>query len=181
MTNERNIDDSLSVIAGIPVDLYKSIQGKLFTGYIDELRFGKGTDAWAGIFNPPDSGVDIFIWTFRIVDVLQSSYRIQIWFNARYPGVPEISPFVSPTNIAITPLPVPRSQIRYANQAKGSPVGGVKAFVRRGEPNVNIFSVEEGKFIMPPGGNFTIVLSNPETPDVEATGKIFYMWWEEPI
>ncbi|HEX2954785.1 MAG TPA: DUF6143 family protein [Bacillota bacterium] len=171
----------LPEIAGIPIDLYESMQGKFFTGYIDELRFGKGTSAWAGVFNPPDSGVNFFLWTYRIVDVLQSAYRIQIYFNAQYPGRPKVSPFVSPTNIAITPLPVSHAQVLYASQVTGEPTGGVKAFVRRGEPNVNIFSTEEGKFIMPPGGNFTIILSNPETPEIEATGKIFYMWWEEPI
>jgi len=52
-------------------------------------------------------------------------------------------------------------------------------FVRRGEPGVTILSVEDGKFICPPGGSYAILLSNPETAEVEATGRISFQWWEE--
>lgn len=53
------------------------------------------------------------------------------------------------------------------------------AFVRRGQPGVAIYSVEDGKFICPPGGSFATFLSDPETPEVLASGKILYQWWEE--
>lgn len=40
---------------------------------------------------------------------------------------------------------------------------------------------EQGKFIFPPGGSFLIFLSNPEMPQLEASGRVAFGWWEEPI
>jgi hypothetical protein len=181
LNNPQQLQPHLPIIAGIPIDLYQSEQGKFFTGEAEGLDFGQGTSAWAGLFNPPDSGVNLFVWAFGITDVVNTAYRIQIWFNAQFPGVPQLSNFVSPTNTVIRPLPVPKVKLEYATRVSGDPTGGVKAFVRRGEPGVTIFSIEDGKFIFPPGGSFVIFLSNPETPEIAASGKISYQWWEEQI
>ena len=60
-------------------------------------------------------------------------------------------------------------------------VGGIKAFVRRGEPQSTIVAEEDGKFIFPPGRSLTVFLSNPETPEEKAAGRIAFGWWEEPL
>jgi len=174
-TNNMNLPE----IAGIPIDLYRSMQGRFFAGLAEDLQFGNGTSAWASLTNPMDSGVNLFVWAWAITDVLDTAYRVQIWMNAMMPGIPRISLNVAPTNTAYMPLPVPRVRLEYASMAAGDPVGGVKAFVRRGQPGVSIYSVEDGKFICPPGGSFAIFLSDPETPQIRASGKIFYQWWEE--
>lgn len=171
----------LPIVAGIPIDLYQSQQGKFFTGQADKIVFGRGTSAWAGLFNPGDSGVNLYVWAFGITDIVNTAYRIQIWFNARFPGEPRVSDLVSPTNTARKPLAVPKVKLKYANQVTGDPAGGVKAFVRRGQAGDTIYSLEDGKFIFPPGGSFVIFLSNPETPEITATGKISYQWWEIKI
>jgi hypothetical protein len=181
LNNPQQLQPHLPIIASIPIDLYESEQGKFFTGEAEGLDFGGGTSAWAGLFNPPDSGVNLFVWAFGITDVVNTAYRIQIWFNASFPGVPQVSNFVSPTNTAIRPLPVSKVKLEYATRVSGDPTGGIKAFVRRGEPGVTIFSIEDGKFIFPPGGSFVIFLSNPEIPEIAASGKISYQWWEEHI
>lgn len=49
------------------------------------------------------------------------------------------------------------------------------------KPEVTLVDDEQGKFIFPPGGSFLIFLSNPEVPDVLASGRIAFGWWEEPI
>ena len=175
----QGCNPALPVAAGVPIDLYESIQGRFFLGYADGLAFGKGTNAWAGLFNPPDSGVNLFVWAFGVTNVARTAYRIQIWFNAIFPGESRPSDFVSPANTAVTPLPAPRVELRYAARIDGIPAGGVKAFVRRGEPGTTILSIEDGKFICPPGGSFAVLLSNPETPELEAAGQISFQWWEE--
>jgi len=46
---------------------------------------------------------------------------------------------------------------------------------------VTIADEEVGKFIFPPGGSFIIFLSNPETPNELAQGRVAFGWWEEKI
>lgn len=179
--NRQQRQPVLPIIAGIPIDLCQSKQRKLFTGEAEGLNFGQGTGAWAVLFNPLDSGVNLYVWAFGVTDVVNTAYRIQIWFNTVFPGEPQLSNSVSATNTAITPIPVSKVKLQYATRVSGDPTGGVKAFVQRGEPGVAIFSIEDGKFIFPPGGSFVIFLSNPETPEIAASGKISYQWWEEQI
>jgi hypothetical protein len=57
----------------------------------------------------------------------------------------------------------------------------VKAFSRRSQPGETIVSEEQGKFIIPPGGNFAIFLSNTEGVGVPANTRIAYGWWEERV
>ena len=114
-------------------------------------------------------------------DVSESAFRAQIWFNAIPPGNPMESTLVTPANLAFCPTPSPRVRLQYSNNVIGDPIGGIKAFVRRGQPETTIVDDEEGKFIFPPGGSFLIFLSNPETPDVFTSGRVAFGWWEEPI
>ncbi len=83
--------------------------------------------------------------------------------------------------MAFCPLPQSKIKLQYAINVTGEPTGGVKAFVRRGQPETTLVDDEQGKFIFPPGGSFLIFLSNPETPDVEASGRVAFGWWQEPI
>lgn len=163
----------------VPVPLYKSMQGKYFVGYADNLDFtGEGVNAWGALFNPPDSGVNLHVnvWT---ATSLYGIFRAQVWFNAVMPGTPVISDLVTPSNYAINPLPKPKIKLLYAANVTGDPEGGIKAFVRRGEPQSTITSEEDGKFIFPPGGSFSVLLSNPESPKEKASGRIAFGWWEE--
>ena len=77
-TNNMNLPE----IAGIPIDLYRSMQGRFFAGLAEDLQFGNGTGAWASLTNPVDSGVNLFVWAWAITDVLDTAYRVQIWMNA---------------------------------------------------------------------------------------------------
>lgn len=171
----------LPYTVAVPINLAKSLEGKYFVGYADNLTFGKGTSAWARLYNPPRSGVNLHVTVWTVSDVSESPFRVQIWFNAVPPGTPQESVLVTPANTALKPLPQPRIKLEYATQVTGEPTGGIKAFVRRGQPESTLVDDEQGKFIFPPGGSFLIFLSNPETPDIAADGRIAYGWWEEPI
>lgn len=164
----------------IPNPLAKSFAGKYFVGYADDLSFGDGTSAWAGLFNPIDSGVFMFVNVWTITELLGASpIRAQIWFNARYPGQPIMENQVTSANQALYPTPRPRVRLLKASNVPGDPVGGFKAFVRRTEPESTQVFEEDGKYIFAPGGNLTVFLSNPETPGELASARVAFGWWEE--
>lgn len=165
----------------IPMPLYKSMQGKYFAGYADHLDFtGTGLSAWGGLYNPLDSGVMLYVnvWT---ATSLYGVFRAEVWFNARMPGTPSVSDLVTTSNFSIYPQPRPMVQLLRATNVAGNPSGGIKAFVRRGQAQSTIVKEEEGKLIFPPGDSLAIFLSNPETPEAPASGRIAFGWWEEPI
>lgn len=171
----------LEYVVSVPINLAKSLEGKYFVGYADNLSFGMGKSAWARLYNPPNSGVNLHVTVWTVSDVSESTFRAQIWFNAQVPGTPLDSMLVTPANQALCPLPQPRIKLQYASNVTGDPVGGIKAFVRRGQPETTLVDDEQGKFIFPPGGSFLIFLSNPETQELTASGRIAFGWWEEPI
>lgn len=168
-------------IASIPVELAKSMEGKYFVGMAEDVNFGNATSAWARLYNPPDSGVNMFVNVWSVSGVASSPIRVQIWFNSTPPGIIQESPFVTPANTAIRPLPHPKVKLEYAVGVKGFPSGGTKAYGRSGTAGTTINSEENGKFIFPPGGSFLVFVSNPETPTLYASGRIAFGWWEEPI
>jgi hypothetical protein len=172
---------SLKYRVAIPINLAKSLEGKYFVGYADNLVFGRHTSAWARLYNPTNSGVNLHVTVWTVSDISESTFRAQIWFNTDPPGTPKKSPLVTPANLAFCPLSRPEVSLQYASKVSGDPEGGIKAFVRRGQPESTLVEDEEGKFIFPPGGSFLIFLSNPETPDLAAAGRIAFGWWEEPI
>jgi len=172
---------ALDYTVSVPINLAKSLEGKYYVGYADNLTFGKGTSAWARLYNPPNSGINLHVTVWTVTDVSEGSFRAQIWFNTNPPGTPQDSTLVTPSNLAYCPLPRPRVKLQYATNVEGNPIGGIKAFVRRGQSETTVVDDEQGKFIFPPGGSFLIFLSNPETPDISASGRIAFGWWEEPI
>ena len=172
---------SLNYTVSVPINLAKSLEGKYFVGYADNLVFGKGTSAWARLYNPTNSGVNLHVTVWTVTDISESSFRAQIWFNTNPPGVPQDSMLVTPSNLALCPLPYPKVKLQYAISVEGDPTGGIKAFVRRGQPESTLVDDEQGKFIFPPGGSFLIFLSNPESPNSSASGRVAFGWWEEPI
>lgn len=167
--------------ADVPLALAKSLEGKYFLGIAEDLKFGNATNAWARLYNPPDSGVNLFVNVWTASDITSSPYRVQIWFNSNPQGIIQESSSVTPSNTALVPLPVPRVKLEYGIGVRGFPSSGIKAFTRNGPAGTTINSEEQGKFIFPPGGSFLVHLSNPGTPTIPAIGKIAFGWWEEPI
>lgn len=88
---------------------------------------------------------------------------------------------MTPSNTAFLPVPKPKIKLQLASNVSGEPVGGVKAFVRRGEPETTLVDTENGKLIFPPDGSFLVFLSIPEKPEIAASGRIAFGWWEERI
>lgn len=163
----------------IPIELYKSSKGQYFIGYADSLVFGQGTGAWARLYNPKGSKVILHVNVWTVTDVSDSSFRAQFWFNADAPGKPTDSLLVTATNVSLNPVPKPKVKLQYAVSVDGEPKNGIKAFVRRAEPETTLVETENGKIILGEGQNFLIFLSNPENPDVSTSGRVAFGWWED--
>lgn len=179
--NDMLLTNPIPQIAAVPYSLYLSIQGKYFSGYTGEVAFGNGINAWAGLFNPIDSRVNLHIYYWEVLNTGPSPVRARIYFNSYPPGQGKRVDTVFPSNTTLCPPPIPRTRLYQTSNIAGEPVGGVKAFVRRVLPEVTISDEEVGKFIFPPGGSFVIFLSNPETPDEPARATLGFSWWEEEI
>ena len=164
----------------IPIELYESSKGRYFIGYADHLNFGNGTSTWARLYNPPQSGVNLYVNVWTVTDISDAPFRAQFWFNADPPGTPSESP-ITPSNSAIWPPPEPRIKLQSSSNVTGEPIGGIKAFVRRGTPGTTLVETENGKLIFPPGGSFLVFLSLPDDPTISPSGRIAFGWWEEPI
>jgi hypothetical protein len=175
LNNIRYLDRTVD----IPVELYKSTIGSYFIGYADDLSIRKGTSAWARLYNPTDSGVNLHVNVWTVTSISSVPFRAQFWFNARPPGTPQQLAAVTATNTAIRPRPRPRIILQQASDVVGDPTGGVKAFVRRGQPEETLVEVENGKLIFPPGGSFLVLISFAENPEASGSGRIAFGWWED--
>ncbi len=163
----------------IPIELYESIRGQYFIGYADNLNFGNGTSAWARLYNPCCSGVNLHVNVWTVTDISEAPFRAQFWFNATPTDVPSESTMITPSNTTIYPLPKPKVKLEFASNVTEEPVGGINAFARNGEPGTTLVDTENGKLIFPPGGSFLVFISLTENPP--ATGRIAFGWWEERI
>lgn len=172
------LPNPITQVASMPYALYLSLQGNYFLGSTEELQFGNGRNAWAGLFNPLNSGVNLHVYFWGVSNTGDSPIRAQIWFNSDPPGRPTRVSSVTPTNTAL--CPPPRTSIKFlqASNVIGDPEGGVKAFVRRAAAKTTISDVEVGKFIMPPGGSFVISLGTPEAPDEPGRATVGFAWFE---
>lgn len=62
----------------IPNPLANSFAGKYFVGYADDLSFKEGKSAWAGLFNPPGSGVYLFVNVWTITELLGAERSLTV-------------------------------------------------------------------------------------------------------
>ncbi len=180
--NTGDLQQNIPKAVDIPIELYESVKGKYFIGYADHLTFGKGTAAWARLYNPPNSGVNLHVNVWTVTAMTNSTFRAQFWFNADIPGNYTESELVTPSNTAFRPIPVPKVKLQLASNATEKPVGGIKAYVRRGEPHTTVVENENGKLIFPPNGTFLVYMNvYNDNPEEIAEGRIAFGWWEEPI
>jgi hypothetical protein len=165
----------------IPIELYKSVLGTYFIGYADNLGLGAGTSAWARLYNPPWSGVNLHVNVWTVTAIAEVPFRAQFWFNATAPGTPSESADVTTSNTALRPQPKPRIKLELASYVTGEPMDGVKAFVRRGQPESTLVETENGKLIFPPGGSFLVFMTFADNPEATGGGRIAFGWWEEKL
>jgi hypothetical protein len=168
-------------VAEMANSLYHSLQGEYFVGYADDMFFEKNKNAWAMLFNPRNSGVNLFVNVWTVTDINKPLVQMQIWLNSTMHGYATESTFITPSNTAMDPLPKPMIHLLQASNVSKMPSGGVKAFARIAGKGETVVAEEDGKFIIPPGGNFSVFLSGADETDVTAKVRVGYGWWESRI
>lgn len=180
-----NYRNNYAQSVSIPIELYESLKGEYFIGHSGEMTFRTGTSAWARLYNPDNSGVNLHVNVWTVTDISEGRFRVQFWFNAKPPmplgETSVVSKSITPTNLAIQPLPQPKVKLEYASNVVGEPVEGVKVYVRRGTPGTTMVEVENGKLILPPGGSFLAFISLDENIRTVAGGRVAFGWWEDKI
>lgn len=163
-------------IISIPVPLIKSIEGRYFVGQTDALNAGNGMIAWAGLVNPHDSGVNLYGNVFTISNFSDEYLTAGIWLNTNFPEESEISHKVSPANTVLEPLPQNKVDIRFAESTTEMPKDGVNVYERIVPPNTTLVGEEDGKFIEPPDGNYTLVIKASSEDTIKVI--VAFGWWE---
>lgn len=166
-------------ISVIDDSLYHSLQGQYFVGNTESMTVTNNSSAWAGLVNPIDSGVNLFVNVWTVSNFGNTQIQAQIWFDSAVPNGSEKSCFVTSSNMAIRPVPRPKVQIVKAFGSSVLPPSiGIKAFERVIPSGQTVAEEENGKFIMPPGRNFAIFLTGAGISAAVPNVSVAYGWWE---
>nr|WP_207753665.1 DUF6143 family protein [Clostridium paridis] len=177
--NSIILPNPITQVASMANPLFLSLQGKYFVGYADNMEFESGNIAWAGLINPPNSGVNLFAFVWTVTNIGEAPLIARVWVNATPPSTPTKSEFVTPANTAIHPLPVPKVLLLQGNNALSEPEDGTNVYVREVNPEVTIASDENGRLIFPPGGSLIVTISYPKGTIGTGMGRVAFGWSEE--
>ena len=165
-------------VVSIPVPLFKSMQGEYFVGQTEPLWVGNESNAWAGLVNPCDSDVNLYVNVFTISNFSDDYLTAEIWLNTNFPKRGSISYKISPTNTALKPLPKNKVDIRFIKSTTLVPENGVNVYERIVPPNTTLVGEEDGKFIESPGGNYVVVIKSSSSKLDKVI--VAFGWWEKP-
>lgn len=160
--------------------VYHSYLGKYFLGQTEMISFGGEQKAWGGLFNPPDSNVNMFLNAYTISNYSNQPITAEGWLSSKFSGKAEISRLVAAGNQSIIPPTQPKVMIKSANFVSDTPKGGTYTFVRRIEPSITLTKHDfQGMYIIPPGSSIALFFLPPGEMTVHV--KIAFGWWEEEI
>ncbi|HOJ10129.1 MAG TPA: DUF6143 family protein [Clostridiales bacterium] len=176
----KEMSKQLIEVVNITSPALNSRLGRYFIGQTGLLNFGNGYNAWGGIINPIDSGVNLYFDIFTITNFSTQSFMGEIWLNASSPKNAVISSTVTPSNQGISPPPIPKAVMKYADYFTEPMTGGVNIFGRIVAPNSTLVSdSHNGSIIIGPGGSFSILLRPLVSQYIK--GTIVLTWWEEAL
>ncbi|QXE18340.1 DUF6143 family protein [Clostridium sp. 001] len=160
-----------------PVPLFKSMQGKYFVGQTKPIQVDSCSNAWFGLVNPHNSGVNLFANVFTISNFSDDYLTAEIWLNTDVPPNGSISHNVSPSNTALKPLPKNKVNIYFAKFTNIVFKNGVNVYKRIVPPNTTLVGEEDGKFIERPGGNYTLIIKSSNPIPAKVIGA--FGWYED--
>ncbi|MDF2677812.1 MAG: hypothetical protein K0Q97_2142 [Bacillota bacterium] len=164
-------------VVSISVPLYESIDGHYFVGQTCPLMVKDGTYAWAGLVNPRKSYSELYVNVFTISNFSDNYLTAEIWLNVDFPNKACVSHKVSPTNTAINPLPENNVEIKYIDSTNKLPEEGINVYERIVPPYATLVSEEDGKFIVPPCGNYTLIIKSSSSNLDKVI--VAFGWWEK--
>lgn len=166
-------------IVNIPVSLFQSMQGRYFVGQTETLFVDNKSNAWASLVNSCSSNVNLYANVFTISNFSDNYVTAEIWLNTNNPEKWCVSHKVSPTNTALNPLPKNKVDIRFVKSTAELPQNGVNVYKRIVAPNTTLVGEEDGKFIEPPCGNYTLIIKSSSSQISKVI--VAFGWWEKPI
>lgn len=167
----------LQEVVSIPVSLFESMQRNYFVGQTESLWVGSKSNAWAGLVNPHNSGVDLYANVFTISNFSNNYLTAEIWLNSSFLEKGNVSNKVSPSNTASRPPSKNRVNIRFIKSSTKAPQNGVNVYKRIVPPNTTLVDEEDGKFIESPGGSYVIVVKSSASKLSEVI--VAFGWWEK--
>jgi hypothetical protein len=167
-------------IVNITSPALNSRYGRYFIGQTGQLNFGGVYNAWGGIINPINSGVNLFIDIFTITNFSTQNFLGEIWLNVNVPINAEVSTTVTPANQGISPQQMPKAVMKYADYFTEPITRGVNIFDRIVTSNSTLVSdSHDGSIIIGQGRSFSILLRPQGSEYIK--GTIVLTWWEEAI
>ncbi|OAA92887.1 DUF6143 family protein [Clostridium coskatii] len=178
-SNTVSHHNKLTEVVNLPYRVYESFKGKYFMGHTPFLILERNLNAWGGLMNPEDSEVKLYINTFTVSNTSNTPFRSELWLNSEPLGRTSISPYVSPANTTIYPLPTSDILLGFAQHVKHSPSSGISLFNRIAEANSTVVGNYYGKIVIPPGGSLIVYLHSPGSQHIKT--DVALGWWEEPL
>lgn len=168
-----NTDGSVNITN---VAFLKSIQGEYFLGQTEDLTISGTTNAWAELYNPVGSGINVHLNVWTTSNLSSKNYTIAVMFDAGFPIATDIATKVMSSNLT-EPKSTPNAQIKYKSNTTEIPTG-TEVYTRRVPLESTIVSEEDGKFIIPPDKAIGFHLHN-----TTASGacRVALGWWEQEI
>lgn len=175
------IRNAIQQAVDMPYALYLSLQGKYFIGFAADVQFSNYKYGWAGLVNPSHSCVNLHVYVWTVTNFGIYPLNAEIRFNTKTPEGTVTSDYITPANTAFCPLPQPKVRILQANNVSGDPPCGDRILVRKVPSEVTIVGEEDGGFIFPPGGSFSVLLSDAEASNKSGIANVAFGWYEEEI
>lgn len=157
--------------------VYKSFTGKYFMGHTPQICLGANSNAWGGLLNPANSGVNLYINTFTVTNSSAIPFQAQLWLNSSPLGNTTASPHLTPANTVLAPLPKPKSLLAYSQYVTATPMNGVSILSRIAGASSTTVGNYYGKIIIPQGGTFIVFLHSPGAQYINT--EVAFGWWEE--
>ncbi|MCS1351064.1 DUF6143 family protein [Mechercharimyces sp. CAU 1602] len=177
------MSDQLQTVTTIPPtpELIRRVEGKHFSGQSGLLSPEGARFAWAGLFNPLHSGVNVVLDTAEKYNLSSQPMTAKILFNALPTGRQITSSQISSTNTSPlrSPSPIPRAKVKF-NSATTSPFKGGKFIsIRRLPANSTVITpiTSLGSVIIAPRSTLISVFISPSPTKARES----FAWWEVPL
>ncbi|SFS73294.1 DUF6143 family protein [Marininema halotolerans] len=162
--------------------IIRQVEGRHFIAQSELLTPGGRTYAWGGVFNPPNSGVNLVVDRLTFTNFSPTPFTGRIYINSSPPGKKIPTKLVASSNA--TPLrvppPQPKATFKFNPRVNRFPKGGNYLFTRRIKPNETevVDDSETSVYIVAPGGSMLGFFIS-EIRSVITRSVIG--WWEVPI
>lgn len=170
-------DNKLIKEVSIEYPLFQSQKGRYFIGETPILT-GPTSKAIAALVNPTKSNVNIYLNAITVSNISNESLSAGIYLRSSIP-IGNTSPYVSCTNVTITPPPNPKGLIKFNDSDPVSPIDGVPIFSRIVAP-YSTTVIDGGQIIIPPKSCILVYLGGYLPIQFDSV-IVAFGWWEEKI